>query len=556
MARHGWGMANGLWTVKRDQGRALTIATNSSFDVIVIGAGMAGSIAAAKCGRHGLTTLVLERGDDPKVVPKIKNPIRRALAEPDARSGERWPRNLMIRREEGAKAREIAPILGIGPGGSGRIYGAALGRAARCDFEEDFQPAQWGAGDETALPNSWPVDYGEFLGAYREVEGILSLAGTPDPLDPDDDAELRAPPPISPAHHAIVERLESNGRHPYRMHVGIAYRPGCSECQGLTCMRDCKAHGYNRALEPAIRDGAPIEIRKSSQVQSITRAGASEWKVSYRSEEGEECVSARHVVLAAGALNSPRILQASSGIWDKKLPDLIGRGLMFHASEIFAVEPPDPTMLFGPRKVLAFRDHYRDGPMPLGECQSLGMTAKSGMIANFLNNRLRLSGVDLGKGGKLALRPVGEVAEKLYGKTELFTAALQDLPYAESRVFTERGEDGTDRISIVYRPREELIARIVRFRDLMREAFQPLKVTFLSATGEPNLGHPMGTCRMGSSPDHSVVDAQGQVWDQPGLYVADASAFPSSLGINPALTAAAHATRVAEAIISQRSAKP
>ncbi|KAH7055889.1 hypothetical protein B0J12DRAFT_435294 [Macrophomina phaseolina] len=48
--------------------------------------------------------------------------------------------------------------------------------------------------------------------------------------------------------------------------------------------------------------------------------------------------------------------------------------------------------------------------------------------------------------------------------------------------------------------------------------------------------HQMGTCRMGASPRTSVVDAEGKVWGTEGLYVADASVFPSASGVNPMVT--------------------
>ena len=42
--------------------------------------------------------------------------------------------------------------------------------------------------------------------------------------------------------------------------------------------------------------------------------------------------------------------------------------------------------------------------------------------------------------------------------------------------------------------------------------------------------HQMGSCRMGSSPQNSVTDSQGHCWDVAGLYVADASCFPTASG--------------------------
>ena len=57
--------------------------------------------------------------------------------------------------------------------------------------------------------------------------------------------------------------------------------------------------------------------------------------------------------------------------------------------------------------------------------------------------------------------------------------------------------------------------------------------------------HMMGTCRMGSDPASSVVGLDGQLWDLPGCYVADASLFPTAVGVNPQVTIMALATRVA-----------
>jgi hypothetical protein len=63
--------------------------------------------------------------------------------------------------------------------------------------------------------------------------------------------------------------------------------------------------------------------------------------------------------------------------------------------------------------------------------------------------------------------------------------------------------------------------------------------------------HPMGTCRMGSDPKKSVASGTGETHDVPGLYIADASLMPSSLGVNPQMTVMAMAITVARAMISK-----
>lgn len=60
--------------------------------------------------------------------------------------------------------------------------------------------------------------------------------------------------------------------------------------------------------------------------------------------------------------------------------------------------------------------------------------------------------------------------------------------------------------------------------------------------------HPMGTCRMGEDPAGSVVDPEGRVWGWENLRVADASVFPSSLGVNPQITTMAMAWLIGESI--------
>ena len=66
--------------------------------------------------------------------------------------------------------------------------------------------------------------------------------------------------------------------------------------------------------------------------------------------------------------------------------------------------------------------------------------------------------------------------------------------------------------------------------------------------------HLMGTARMGSSASSSVVDLGGELWDLPGCHVADASVFPTAIGVNPQVTIMALATRIAGRIVERHGA--
>jgi choline dehydrogenase-like flavoprotein len=68
--------------------------------------------------------------------------------------------------------------------------------------------------------------------------------------------------------------------------------------------------------------------------------------------------------------------------------------------------------------------------------------------------------------------------------------------------------------------------------------------------------HPLGTARMGDTPDLGVVDADGEVHGHPGLYVTDGAAVPTALGVNPSLTIAALAERAAVGLVRKLGAKP
>ncbi len=86
-------------------------------------------------------------------------------------------------------------------------------------------------------------------------------------------------------------------------------------------------------------------------------------------------------------------------------------------------------------------------------------------------------------------------------------------------------------------------SEIEKFKEFLRNA----KIVDIEMEGN----HPMGTLRMGISPEISAVDPSGRVHGVKGLYVVDASIFPSALGVNPMLTIMAIASRLSQEILRE-----
>jgi choline dehydrogenase-like flavoprotein len=90
---------------------------------------------------------------------------------------------------------------------------------------------------------------------------------------------------------------------------------------------------------------------------------------------------------------------------------------------------------------------------------------------------------------------------------------------------------------------------------LLRNGCELLDVQFVDRGGaaRKSLGfssaHQVGACRMADAKRHGVVNAAGEVFDYPGLYISDGAAIPSSLAVNTSLTILANAERIAVGMV-------
>ncbi|WP_424933340.1 GMC oxidoreductase [Amaricoccus macauensis] len=518
-------------------------------DVIVIGGGLGGGLAAWQLAQYGKSVLMLEAGpssdlstDRDPIHRKILRQFAKRLGRAKASSTGETLTYFSETPNGRDGVREVPIALGRGLGGSSALYSAALGRMRRSDFTVN-RPAPEGEPD--ALPNDWPVDFDTFRSYYRRVENLFRVRGDADPGDPDDDSQPLAAPLLGRGAAGMIAALEATGHSPYRLRVGIDYVQGCKECVGSRCPWRCKADGYSRAIRVAEETGR-LRVETGADVREIFQRDDGLATVVYITEGGQAReVTGHRIVLAAGALNSPLVLERSKRLWEKVAkPAMLGRGLMFHVSDLFIVlRRGGMRRDKGPRKWLALRDFYDDGEVNLGEIQSTGFNSSTGLVMSEL--RARLPALARGPGLILldALRPLVWLGVRLAGEHPIVATITEDLPYARNHV---REEDG--KVVVSYKPSEGLRTHAREMRARLRAAFAPYRLFFVTQPGLPNWGHPMGTCRMGDDPATSVTTPEGRLHGHPNILVADASVFPSSGGTGPALTVAAQGIRAADLI--------
>jgi choline dehydrogenase-like flavoprotein len=245
-------------------------------------------------------------------------------------------------------------------------------------------------------------------------------------------------------------------------------------------------------------------------------------------------VTARIVVLAAGAANSAALLLGSHtdrhphGLANSS--GLVGRNYMAHLStmmEAFHPLRPNPTSF---QKTVGLNDFYLPGPgrpYPLGHIQSQGR-AHAPIV------RAVLPGVPLAAAEAWVRRGVD------------WLAMTEDLPDAENRVTL--APDG--RIRLDHRQNNlgahrQLVRRTVR---MLRELGYPIVVRHRFK--DVNTTHQCGTTVFGNDPRTSVLDPFCRSHDVENLFVVDAGFFPSSAAVNPGLTVIAQALRVADHLLA------
>ena len=508
------------------------------WDVIVIGTGIGGGSVGRLLAERGLSVLFVEKGTD--LGDSRVEGLAIDTPDPAARAANgAWPR--LINAELDGTTYQLDGMIGAGVGGTSAYYAATLERPEPHDLDHsNAHPHPTGG---------WPVGYEQMRPWFEKAETYFEISGEPDPLDPIP-ANLPAPPRALPASDAaLMQDLRRAGMHPYQTHMAARFVPGCLSCFGQRCPKRCKMDGRTAGVLPALATGRAALLDRCS-VSRIEADATGVQSLTCRRDGQELHLRAHRYVLAGGGLGSPSLLLRSKNeYWPDGLGnrnDLVGRNLMFHLSEIIAIWAGRTKGESGASRSISMRDLYYMQGERFGTVQSMGLVAGYGEILHAMNSRFDRSPLRKLRPLRLGLRLPARVAAQALGQAKLFVGVLEDLPYASNRVLIDDKDE--DLLGFQYTVSDELQRRRAAFRQAMRAAFRPNRAMFMGQAPQLNFAHPCGTLRFGDDPATSVLDRDCRVHGLENLYVTDSSFMPTSNGVNPSLTIAANALRVADRI--------
>ena len=307
-------------------------------DVLVIGSGATGSIAAKVLGEAGLRVVCLEQGGwiEPKDHPHYS---------PDWQwqRRSRWSADVNVRKGNDddfpVRSNSSQVLMWNGVGGSTNVYGALWPR---------YRPSDFRKGTEHGLQPDWPISYEDLSTYYDRADrlvGVSGLAG--DPAMPPSDDYPTPPLPMQAASRRLAQAFDRLDWHWWPVPAGVISRNydgrlachGCGICNGLPARVDEQVldlglaegtGGRRRVAHLRTRD-----LDREGPLGSGDRCGLHRPQYRPRAPPAAEVV-----ILAANGVGTPRLLLASDNLANSS--DQVGRNLLHHtlvACEMWVDEP-------------------------------------------------------------------------------------------------------------------------------------------------------------------------------------------------------------------------
>jgi len=521
------------------------VARLDPVDVVVVGAGLGGSAFCARLSERAphLRIVCLERGDwvDRAAMPAYRRDWQRAALGAWATSP-----NVRLAAEEASQSSDypiddsaspIKPLMWNGVGGSTINWAAHVPRLHPSDFKTRTLD---GVGDD------WPFSYFD-LEPYYDLNdtamGVAGLAG--DPAYPPKRSPRMPPLPLGRMGQTAARGFNELGWHwwPSEAAINTVDRDGRRACNnGGPCLIGCpisaKASADVVYWPAALKSGVTLRTRCVAQ-QVITRGGRAV-AVAYRDQSGVTHEQpASFVVLACNGIGTARLLLASN-VGDGR-EGALGRYLMFHpvayARGMFREELDGPRGPVG-TSIYSHEFYEQRAGRPFTRGFQLQITRE---------NALLLQAMRLEPAWGAAAHH--QLREEFRHSLPVLVMA-EDLPDARNRVVLTGAiaDDGMPGVRVEYTLSENSRAlldfALDRAEEMLRAAgaHRVTRVPLAPMTG----WHLLGTARMGDDPTTSVTDSRGRCHAVPNVLVADGSVFPTGGAVNPGITIAAVAMKIAD----------
>ena len=479
------------------------------YDAIVIGSGAGGAAAAYRLTLAGLQVLLLEKGGHLPTDGSTLD-IGRVVRDGAFLSREPWLDGY---------GRSLTPEERFNVGGKTKWYGAALLRMA----DREFLP------DTTHQCLGWPLAATDLAPYYDEAERLLGvrifdcepdLARLLDRLEAKDPRWRASAMPMSLVPEIVADRTEA------------------AHFDGFSSARNLKGEA-ERSILSLLRSRENFTLWVNTPVSALVGSADSPAVITgVRLGDGSE-VRARCVLLAAGALHSPRLLSrylVATGL-AKSLPaaSWVGRYLKLHLlTAMVALSPTPKTDLIRKTILLANESFPHSSAQPLGFDGELIGT----LVTKIVPGPLRRS-----------------IGRRAYG----FFLQTEDGSDVRNRVIEDPTGAGPpvldyDVARLPAAAREHRAFTHAFQRALARTGF----ISFTQRIGLAGTAHACGSLICGADPADSVVDAGGCIHGMRGIYVADGSVLPRSSRVNPSLTIYAWGLRIGDLVARQlqRGAHP
>ncbi len=495
---------------------------SDAYDIVIIGTGAGGGTLAWALRNTGARILLVERGSF--LPQEAENwDADSVFLRHRYKAGETW-------RDAGGGT--FRPGVQYCVGGNTKVYGAALPRFRR----EDFDTLEHEGGTSPA----WPITYDDLEPWYVRAETLYRVHGRTgeDPTEPARSAPYPFPEiPHEPEISHLSDAFVRQGLRPFHLPMGIDLRPGgrcirCHTCDGYPCKVFAKSDADVCCVRPALESPDVSILTRARARRLLTNASGRQIASVEVDCAGERRrIRAGCFVVSCGAVNSAALLLQSADGGIANASGLVGRNYMVHNNTGLLAVRPFHRNTATYQKTLSLNDYYLRGPdwpYPLGNLQIVGKV-KSAMLK--------------------AMRPrwPRAVLGALADRSMDWWVMSEDLPDRNNRVtVTSSGQ-----ICIHWKPNNTTTHRrlVRRATTIMKRAGYP--VVFTEPMGIATNSHQCGTLRFGKDPATSVLDPWCRTHDIANLYVVDASFFPGSGAMNPALTIAAQALRIGDHIMRE-----